>query len=64
MTIVAKLALELGENFTQLPGFDQIVAPTQEAVVNFEAGLEAAPSEGRTLHSLPLFEHHFADLFV
>jgi len=65
LTIVAKLALELGENFTQLPGFDQIVAPTQEAVVNFEAGLEAAPSEGRTLHAaLPLFEHHFADLFV
>jgi hypothetical protein len=31
----------------------------------FEAGLEAAPSEGRTLHAaLPLFEHHFADLFV
>jgi hypothetical protein len=63
-----KLETELkavGSDITELPTYNAIVTATQEAFVNFEAGLEAAPKEGRTLHAaLPLFEHHFADFFV
>jgi hypothetical protein len=66
--VVIKLATELkvvGSDITQLPTYNAIVSATQEAFVNFEAGLDAVPEEARSLHAtLPLFEHHFADLFV
>ena len=65
---VLKLQTELkavGSDITQLPIYNGIVAATQEAFVNFEAGLESAPREARSLHSLlPLFEHHFADFLT
>jgi hypothetical protein len=65
---VLKLETELksvGSDITQLPNYSAIVSDTQEAFVNFTAGLTEAPSEARTLHAaLPLFEHHFHDLLV
>ena len=55
----------LDGDITELPAYHEIVAATQEAFANFEAGLEAAPREARTLHALlPLFEHHFADFLT
>jgi hypothetical protein len=65
---VLKLETELksvGSDITQLPNYSAIVSDTQEAFVNFTAGLAEAPSEARTLHAaLPLFEHHFHDLLI
>jgi hypothetical protein len=65
---VLKLETELkavGSDITQLPAYSAIVSATQEAFVNFEAGLASVPEEGRTLHAaLPLFQHQFADLLV
>jgi hypothetical protein len=61
--IVGQLAAE--GVLQNLPPADQlqIAAATQEAIVNFEAGLVAVPGEAKSLHGVfHVFEHQFLDL--
>ncbi len=51
----------------QLPLSDQllIAQATQEALVNFEAGLAEAPAEAKSLHgAFHVFEHQYLDLLL
>ena len=67
ISTVLKLGSELalvGLDITTQPYYAAIVDATEEGLANFEAGLKEAPREARGLHAaLPLFEHHFADIF-
>jgi len=63
--IVGQLALEGA--LQNLPFTDQlqIAAATQEAIVNFEAGLAAVPGEAKSLHGVfHVFEHKFLDFLL
>ena len=49
------------------PSQDQILiaAATQEAIVNFEAGLAEVPGEAKSLHgALHVFEHQYLDFLL
>ena len=63
LAVVSQLLVDTGA-FQALPSVlqQQIAVASQEAVINFEAGLAAIPGEAGSLHgALHVFEHKFAE---